>query len=110
MRLRETLRALHGKMLYQITPEDEDTEAVFAETAETLDRLSRGVALATVALVPGRPEGPFPEMELARSIGPHRLLRARTLGGAVAGAFADPLDGVVLLRGALSVVTGTAGA
>lgn len=109
IRMRETLRGLHGKMLYQITPEDEATEAVFAETAATLDRLSRGVALATVALLPGRPEGPFPEMELARSIGPHRLLRARALGGAPAGAFSDPLDEVVLLRGALSTVTGTAG-
>jgi hypothetical protein len=109
IRLREALRGLHGKMLYQITPEEEGTEAVFAETAETLDRLARGVALATVALVPGKPEGPFPEMELARSIGPHRLLRARVLGAAPTGPFADPLDEVVLLRGALSVVTGTAG-
>ncbi len=109
IRLREALRGLHGKMLFQITSEDVNTQAVFAETAETLDRLTRGVALATVALVPGKPEGPFPEMELAQALGPHRLLRARVLGAAPMGPFTDPLDEVVVLRGALSVITGTAG-
>lgn len=109
LRLRDTLRGLHGKMLYQVTEEDADTAQVFAETAEVLDRSARGVALATVSLVGGRPDGPFPEMELAQALGPHRLLRARTLSGAPMGPFADPLDEVILLRGALATVTGTAG-
>lgn len=108
IRLREALRGLHGKMLFQIAPERGDTERVFAETAEVLDRSTRGVALAVVALVEGAPEGPFPEMELAASLGPHRLLRARVLSGAERGPFQDPLDEVVLLRGALATVTGTA--
>lgn len=104
-RLRESLRGLHGKMLLQVAEEEVGTEAVFAATAEVVDRVARNARLAVVALVGGEPEGPFPEMELARSLGPHRLLRARTLSEARAGGYADPLDEVVLLRGALATVT-----
>ncbi|WP_206933804.1 DUF1796 family putative cysteine peptidase [Roseococcus thiosulfatophilus] len=101
IRMREALRGLHGKLLLQVTEEFENTRDVFAETAEFLDRSARGVTLVTIALVEGPPEGPFPEMELAESFGPHRLLRCRPLAGAQGIAYLDPLDEVVMLRGAL---------
>jgi hypothetical protein len=104
--LRQALRGLHGKMLFQLAEETPDTLAIFAETAALLDRMARGAALAMVVLLPGPPEGPFPEMELAESFGPHRLLRCRTLSEAEeAGAYPDPLDEVVMMRGALACVT-----
>lgn len=102
LRLREALRGLHGKLLLQLVEEDRDTAQVFAQTAEFLDRTARGATLVTVALVAGDPEGPFPEMELAEAIGPHRLLRCRTLSGTDGLGFADPLDDAVILRGALA--------
>jgi len=102
IRLREALRGLHGKLLLQVTEEFENTRTVFAETAEFLDRSARGAALVTIALVEGPPEGPFPEMELAESIGPHRLLRCRPLAGTQDITYLDPLDEVVMLRGALA--------
>lgn len=101
IRMREALRGLHGKLLLQVTEEFENTRDVFAETAEFLDRSARGATLVTIALVEGPPEGPFPEMELAESLGPHRLLRCRPLAGTQEIAYADPLDEVVMLRGAL---------
>lgn len=102
LRMREALRGLHGKLLFQVVVEDPDSARVFAETAEFLDRTARGATLVTVALVEGAPEGPFPEMELAEALGPHRLLRCRTVSGPEGIAFEDPLDEVVILRGALA--------
>ncbi|MCU0889696.1 MAG: papain-like cysteine peptidase [Rubritepida sp.] len=102
LRLREALRGLHGKLLFQLVEEDRDSARVFAETAEFLDRTARGAALVTVALVEGEPEGPFPEMELAEALGPHRLLRCRTLSAPEGIDFEDPLDAAVILRGALA--------
>lgn len=103
-RLREALRGLHGKLLLQVVEEAPATRDTWGETGELLDRFARGCALVTVALVEGRPEGPFPEMELAESRGPHRLLRMRALSAPSALGFADPMDELVLLRGALSTV------
>lgn len=102
LRLREALRGLHGKLLFQLVEEDRDTAQTFAETAEFLDRTARGAALVTVAMVEGEPEGPFPEMELSLSLGPHRLLRCRPLSRPEGIGFQDPLDEVVVLRGALA--------
>jgi hypothetical protein len=102
LRLREGLRGLHGKLLLQLVEEDRDSVQVFAQTAEFLDRTARGATLVTVALVEGQPEGPFPEMELAETLGPHRYLRCRTLSGTEGLGFADPLDDAVILRGALA--------
>lgn len=105
IRMREALHGLHGKMLVQVTEEFDNTRDVFAETAEFLDRTARGAALVTIAVVEGKPEGPFPEMELAESLGPHRLLRCRLLGAAHEITYLDPLDEVVMLRGALASPT-----
>ena len=102
--MRESLRGLHGKMLLQVVEEAPETQDVWGHTGELLDRFARGCALVTVALVEGVPEGPFPEMELAASRGPHRLLRLRVLSAPRALGFADPMDELVLLRGALSTV------
>jgi hypothetical protein len=102
LRLREALRGLHGKLLVQLVEEEPNTADVFAETAEFLDRSARGATLVTVALVEGRPEGPFPEMELGMVQGPHRLLRCRPLSLIQGIAFRDVLDDVVMLRGALA--------
>jgi hypothetical protein len=102
LRMREALRGLHGKLLVQVTEEFDNTREVFAETAEFLDRTARGAALVTIAVVEGVPEGPFPEMELAESLGPHRLLRCRLLGRTQDITYQDPLDEVVMLRGALA--------
>lgn len=102
IRMREALRGLHGKLLIQVTEEFENTREVFADTAEFLDRSARGATLVTIALVEGPPEGPFPEMELAEALGPHRLLRCRPLAGTQEIAYTDPLDEVVMLRGALA--------
>ncbi|MFL1461506.1 hypothetical protein ACI6QG_04835 [Roseococcus sp. DSY-14] len=106
VRMRESLRGLHAKMLLQVVEEAPGTAAAWAETADLLDRFARGAALVTVAVVEGRPEGPFPEMEMAQQKGPHRLLRMRPLSALAGLGFADPLDEVVLLRGALSTVAG----
>lgn len=103
-RLREALRGLHGKMLLQVVEEEPSTPATWDETSDVLDRFGRGCALVTVALVEGEPEGPFPEMELAQSRGPHRLLRMRPLSKPTTMGFTDPMDELVLLRGALSTV------
>ena len=103
-RMRESLRGLHAKLLLQVVEEAPSTEALWGETGEVLDRFGRGCALVTVALVEGAPEGPFPEMELAGSRGPHRLLRMRALSAPRPLGFADPMDELVLLRGALSTV------
>lgn len=105
LRLREGLRGLHGKLLLQLTEEEPETPHIFAETAAMLDRLSRGALLVTISIVEGPPEGPFPEMELAESRGPHRLLRCRPLSRPSGTAFADPLDELVMLRGAISTAT-----
>lgn len=102
IRMREALRGLHGKLLLQVTEEYENTRQVFTETAEFLDRTARGATLVTIALIEGPPEGPFPEMELAESFGPHRLLRCRPLAGTQDIAYIDPLDEVVMLRGAMA--------
>lgn len=102
IRVREALRGLHGKLLIQVTEEFDNTRETFVETAEFLDRSARGATLVTIALVEGPPEGPFPEMELAESLGPHRLLRCRPLAGTQEIAYLDPLDEVVMLRGALA--------
>lgn len=102
IRMREALRGMHGKLLLQVTEELDNTREVFAETAEFLDRSARGATLVTIAVVEGEPEGPFPEMELAESFGAHRLLRCRLLGGTQEIAYLDPLDEVVMLRGALA--------
>ncbi len=103
-RMRETLRGLHAKMLLQVVEEAPGTAEVWGQTGELLDRFSRGAALVTVALVEGAPEGPFPEMELAQGRGPHRLLRMRPLSAPRPLGFTDPMDELVLLRGALSVL------
>ena len=102
LRFREALRGLHGKLLLQVIEENGRSAAVFEDTCDMLDRSARGAILVTVALVEGAPPGPFPEMELAQTRGAHRYLRARTLSRATGSAFADPLDEIVLLRGALS--------
>jgi hypothetical protein len=102
LRLRESLRGLHGKLLVQVVEEEDNTAAIFAETAEFLDRSARGATLVTVALVEGRPEGPFPEMEMGMVLGQHRLLRCRPLSTIQGIAFRDTLDDVVMLRGALA--------
>jgi hypothetical protein len=102
LRLRDSLRGLHGKLLIQVVEEEENTASVFAETAEFLDRTARGATLVTIALVEGRPEGPFPEMEMGMALGPHRLLRCRPLSLIQGIAFRDVLDDVVILRGALA--------
>lgn len=105
LRLRDSLRGLHGKLLLQLTEEEPETPRLFAETAAMLDRLSRGAALVTIAIVEGPPDGPFPEMELAESRGAHRLLRCRPLSRPQGTAFADPMDELVMLRGAISTAT-----
>jgi len=102
MRFREALRGLHGKMLLQVVDENPNSPATFEDTADMLDRVGRGVILVTVALVDGPPPGPFPEMELARTRGVHRYLRARILSEAAGIGFTDPLDEIILLRGALA--------
>jgi hypothetical protein len=102
LRTREALRGLHTKLLIQVTEEFDNTREVFAETAEFLDRTARGAVLVTIATVEGKPEGPFPEMELAEALGPHRLLRCRLIGDTQDIAYNDPLDEVVMLRGALA--------
>ena len=102
LRFREALRGLHGKLLLQITDETDRSVAAFEDTADMLDRSARGAILVTVALVEGPPAGPFPEMELAATRGAHRYLRCRTLFIPVGSAFPDPLDEIVLLRGALA--------
>lgn len=102
LRTREALRGLHAKLLIQVTEEFDNTREVFAETAEFLDRTARGAVLVTIATVDGKPEGPFPEMELAEALGPHRLLRCRLLGQTQDIAYTDPMDEVVMLRGALA--------
>lgn len=102
LRFREALRGLHGKLLLQITDESERSLPAFEDTADMLDRSARGAVLVTVALVEGPPVGPFPEMELAQTRGAHRYLRARMLSEPEGTSFPDPLDEIVLLRGALA--------
>jgi hypothetical protein len=102
LRFREALRGLHGKLLLQVTDETSRSIPAFEDTADMLDRSARGAILVTVALVEGPPSGPFPEMELAHTRGVHRYLRARILSEPVGTAFPDPLDEIVLLRGALA--------
>ncbi|UPY38056.1 DUF1796 family putative cysteine peptidase [Sediminicoccus sp. KRV36] len=102
LRFREALRGLHGKLLLQVTQETERSLPTFEDTADMLDRSARGAILVTVALVEGPPAGPFPEMELAQTRGVHRYLRARTISEVKGTAFVDPLDEIVLLRGALA--------
>lgn len=102
LRFREALRGLHGKLLFQVTEENDRSIPTFEDTADMLDRTARGAILVTVALVDGAPAGPFPEMELARTRGVHRYLRARVVSEPAGIGFLDPLDEVVLLRGALA--------
>lgn len=102
LRFREALRGLHGKLLLQVVEENANSVATFADTADMLDRSARGVILVTVALVEGAPPGPFPEMELGQTRGVHRYLRARVISEHQGIAFRDPLDEIVLLRGALA--------
>jgi hypothetical protein len=102
LRFREALRGLHGKLLLQVVEEDANSVATFADTADMLDRSSRGVILVTIGLVAGAPPGPFPEMELGQTRGVHRYLRARVISEPMGIAFTDPLDEIVLLRGALA--------
>jgi len=102
LRFREALRGLHGKLLFQVTEENDRSLPTFEDTADMLERSARGAILVTVALVEGPPDGPFPEMELAQTRGVHRYLRARVASEAAGTSFADPLDEVVLLRGALA--------
>ena len=102
LRFREALRGLHGKLLLQITDETDRSLPAFEDTADMLDRSARGAILVTVALVEGPPSGPFPEMELAKAYGPHRYLRCRTISVPEGTAFTDPLDEIVLLRGAMA--------
>lgn len=102
LRFREALRGLHGKLLLQVVEENRNSAATFADTAAMLDRSARGVILVTIGLVEGAPPGPFPEMELGEARGAHRYLRARTISEPAGIAFADPLDEIVLLRGALA--------
>ncbi|MEI6159897.1 MAG: DUF1796 family putative cysteine peptidase [Roseococcus sp.] len=102
LRFREALRGLHGKLLLQVTEENERSLPAFEDTADMLDRSARGAILVTVVLVEGPPSGPFPEMELAQTRGVHRYLRARVISEPEGTAFPDPLDEIVLLRGALA--------
>lgn len=102
LRFREALRGLHGKLIFQVTDETDRSLPAFEDTADMLDRSARGAILVTVALLPGPPAGPFPEMELAQTRGVHRYLRARILSEATGIGFPDPLDEIVLLRGALA--------
>lgn len=102
LRFREALRGLHGKMLLQLVEENERSLPTFEDTADMLERSARGAILVTVALVPGPPSGPFPEIELAQTRGVHRYLRARILSEPAGTSFPDPLDEIVLLRGALA--------
>ena len=67
-----------------------------------LDRSARGAILVTIAIVAGPPSGPFPEMELAQARGVHRFLRCHTLSEPEGLGYPDPLDEIVLLRGALA--------
>jgi hypothetical protein len=102
LRFREALRGLHGKLLLQVVEENANSVTTFADTADMLDRSARGVILVTIALVEGPPSGPFPEMELGQTRGVHRYLRARVMSEPMGIAYADPLDEIVLLRGALA--------
>lgn len=102
LRFREALRGLHGKLLLQVTEENDRSLLAFEDTADMLERSARGAILVTVGLVPGPPGGPFPEMELAQTRGVHRYLRARVLSEPEGTAFPDPLDEIVLMRGALA--------
>lgn len=102
LRFREALRGLHGKLLLQVTEETDESLAAFEDTADMLNRSARGAVLVTVALMDGPPTGPFPEMELGETRGPHRYLRCRTLSTPEGSIFPDPLDEIVLLRGALA--------
>ncbi|WP_424813150.1 hypothetical protein [Roseococcus sp. YIM B11640] len=102
LRFRDALRGLHGKMLLQISEENSRSLPAFEDTADMLDRSARGAILVTIAMVPGTPNGPFPEMELHKTRGPHRYLRCHTLSKPKGIGFADLLDEVVLLRGALA--------
>ncbi|TCI00916.1 hypothetical protein EJV46_00205 [Roseococcus sp. SYP-B2431] len=102
LRFREALRGLHGKLLLQVTDETGRSLAAFEDTCDMLDRSARGAILVTIAVVPGSPSGPFPEMELSRARGPHRFLRCHTLSEPKGIGYADPIDEIVLLRGALA--------
>ncbi|MBY0336098.1 MAG: papain-like cysteine peptidase [Acetobacteraceae bacterium] len=102
LRMREALRGLHGKMLLQVAAEDDDTLRVFAEMTELLDRVGRGVTFVHVAILEDGLAAPFPEMELHELRGTHRLLRCRPVSAMGTLGFADLLDEVVILRGALA--------
>lgn len=102
LRAREAMRGLHGKLLMQVTDETNESQALFEDTCDMLDRMARGAILVTIALVEGPPSGPFPEMELAVARGAHRYVRCHTLSRPKGIGFADMLDEVVLLRGALA--------
>jgi hypothetical protein len=102
LRFRDALRGLHGKLLLQITDETGRSLPAFEDTCDMLDRSARGAILVTIAVVPGSPSGPFPEMELSRARGQHRFLRCHTLSEPKGIGYADPIDDIVLLRGALA--------
>lgn len=102
LRFRDALRGLHGKLLLQVTDETGRSLPAFEDTCDMLDRSARGAILVTIAVVPGSPEGPFPEMELSRARGQHRFLRCHTLSEPQGIGYADLIDEVVLLRGALA--------
>jgi len=102
LRAREAMRGLHGKLLMQVTDETTESQQSFNETCDMLDRLARGAILVTIVMVDGPPSGPFPEMELAQTRGAHRFIRCHTLSRPKGIGFADMLDEVVLLRGALA--------
>ncbi|MDB5416063.1 MAG: hypothetical protein JWR10_4398 [Rubritepida sp.] len=102
LRFREALRGLHGKLILQVTEETGRSLAAFEDTCDMLDRSARGAILVTIAVVEGSPSGPFPEMELSKARGVHRFLRCHTLSEASGTGYGDPLDEVVLLRGALA--------
>ncbi|WP_421995235.1 hypothetical protein [Roseococcus sp.] len=102
LRLRDALRGLHGKLLLQVTDETGASLAAFEDTCDMLDRSARGAILVTIAVVPGSPSGPFPEMELSRARGQHRFLRCHTLSEPQGIGYGDLIDEVVLLRGALA--------
>jgi hypothetical protein len=102
LRFRDALRGLHGKLLLQITDETGRSLPAFEDTCDMLDRSARGAILVTIAVVPGSPSGPFPEMELSRARGQHRFLRCHTLSEPKGIGYADVIDEVVLLRGALA--------
>lgn len=102
LRFREALRGLHGKLLLQIVEENDRSLPAFEDTCDMLDRSARGAILVTIALVEGPPSGPFPEMELGKTHGVHRYLRCRTLSEPSGIGYTDPLDEIVLLRGALA--------